>query len=247
MDSIVDTFFPLIDFIEGESNEVDNFLSDPLGSSSASKPAPSGVGFVGAQKVYDESVVGIVVESGSSIEKEKSSEKDKGSHTSSEPSLVTKATIKRKAPTTLLRGLRMPVVIPTWLVPLVPVAFRKAAHITYDSTMLVDANGIRIVPLTGDLTYDSQAMNNGVGHAGFGRQTMFDRTAMLKRIADTRKLVTALSRLLIPKTDVVRALRKRTQVEGMGNARTGDPNDIAIYIGDLYGKLSVPVLYKFFI
>lgn len=64
-----------------------------------------------------------------------------------------------------------------------------------------------------------------------------DRAKMLRTIAETRKLITGLSRMLTPKTEVLRGLRKRTKDEGLlGAARSGDSLiDIETYLGDLSG------------
>lgn len=229
MDSIVDTFFPLIDFIEGESNEVDTFLSDPLSMPSTSldpKVAPSGVGVVAGRRIYDKNVVGIVIEDAGASDREKAS-------LDSSASSIRKATVKRTVVTSVLCGLSA-IPLPAFVLRLFPESWTTSTTKTVQSTMLVDANGYEIYPLSGAENHlDYPHMDRGNGAA-------FDRATMLKRIADTRKLVTGLSRLLGPKLDVVRGLRKRTKEESSLMYRSGDSaHDIAIYIGDLFGALPV--------
>jgi magnesium transporter len=70
------------------------------------------------------------------------------------------------------------------------------------------------------------------------------RTLTLRRMAKTRKLVTLLGRLLASKADVVTQIRKRLlQQSGqasLGNGGTkGEELEVAIYMGDVQGILSV--------
>jgi magnesium transporter len=69
--------------------------------------------------------------------------------------------------------------------------------------------------------------NNARPHTD--RPHAFNRYEMIKRITDTRKLVTGLSRLLHGKHNVVGRMRKR--------ARLLDFEGVEAYIGDLEGKL----------
>ena len=234
MDSIVDAFFPLIDFIEGESNEVDTFLSDPFSMPSASldpKVAPSGVGVVAGRRIYDENVVGIVIETADA------SDREKASLDSRDPSLR-KATVKRSAVKFVLRGLSA-IPLPNFFLRLFPASWTTSTTKTVQSTMLVDANGYEVYSLSGAL---SKKKDDYLTSSRLDRMNdpSFDRSTMLKRIADTRKLVTGLSRLLGPKSDVVRGLRKRTKEENLRMFRSGDSaHDISIYIGDLFGESSL--------
>ena len=63
---------------------------------------------------------------------------------------------------------------------------------------------------------------------------------MLKRMTDTRRLITGLSRLLIPKSEVVGRLRKRA--EEVAGRRGGASyelvgGEMVTYIGDVQGKM----------
>lgn len=74
--------------------------------------------------------------------------------------------------------------------------------------------------------------NNAQPHTD--RPHAFNRYEMVKRITDTRKLVTGLSRLLHGKHNVVGRMRKR--------ARLLDFEGVEAYIGDLEGKSWLPIL-----
>lgn len=72
--------------------------------------------------------------------------------------------------------------------------------------------------------------NNARPHTD--RPHAFNRYEMIKRITDTRKLVTGLSRLLHGKHNVVGRMRKR--------ARLLDFEGVEAYIGDLEGECNCP-------
>jgi Mg2+ and Co2+ transporter CorA len=231
MDSIVDAFFPLIDYIESESNEVDTFLSDPLNPQAAStvptKVAPSGVGNVAGRRVYDEDVVGLV------IEQPTSNEKAKGNLGASASFSMKKATVRRNATTSVLRWLpALP--LPNFAFRILPQSWATRTTRTFESTMLVDGEGYKLYPLSSSLPVEGVALREDEDDV-FAADTKFDRGVMLRRIADTRKLITGLSRILGPKMDVVRGLRKRTKDDAALFGTSDARQDIAIYIGDLYG------------
>lgn len=64
-------------------------------------------------------------------------------------------------------------------------------------------------------------------------ETSSDRSKLIRRITETRRLVTGLSRLLGSKQIVVGRLRKRAKEIGGG---------VDAYIGDLEGKRCLPVI-----
>lgn len=237
MDSIVDAFFPLIDFIEGESKEVDTFLSDPLKTTNGAavvgpRVAPSGVGVVAGRRVFDEKVIGIVIEpvpGGGGGGKESD---DSGEGIAA----VRKATVKRHKTTSVLRALPS-VALYKWVVRLLPASWVGAGLGTEEVTMMVDAAGFRIRPPLEE-GRDDPLTEKLVGLEGVGMASpSFDRLAMLKRITESRKLVTGLSRLLGSKSNVVRGLRRRTKDESMRMFGTGhSTHDISIYFGDLFGQ-----------
>jgi Mg2+ and Co2+ transporter CorA len=231
MDSVVDAFFPIMDFIEGESNEVDSFLSDPLAHHSpanvGSKAAPSGVGVVAGRKVFDENVVSIVMDELSKDEKERLSS-DVASLSS-----IKRATVQRRSPTSVLRILPF-LPLSASILRLLPRSFVKETTRTFKSTMIVDHDGVELCTLSEERPIDATLVPDYLKEGVFS-DTRFDRSIMLKRITDMRKLVTGLNRLLGTKSDVVRGLRKRTMEENLGLFQNDAKHDIAVYIGDLYG------------
>lgn len=197
MDSIVDTFFPLIEFIEAEADDIDSFLANPLrvyeNASDLSPAVPAGKGrrYLTALRKY-------------------------------------------------LHNLK-----PVWLHVRTPqvVQFFGVIKDTAISTQresdfshLGEAKAIRR-PESAPKTMSRKALR-GVN------EDLYDRGKMLSRIAVSRKLVMGLSRLLISKSDVVRGLRKRLKDENnrLGSNEPGQRHDIGIYLGDLQGESSVPIL-----
>jgi Mg2+ and Co2+ transporter CorA len=68
----------------------------------------------------------------------------------------------------------------------------------------------------------------------FISNTARDQSTMLRRIADTHKIVTGLSRLLTPKNDSVRGLRKRlVDLRGPSMSMT----EMTIYMGDVHDHI----------
>lgn len=234
MDSIVDAFFPLINFIEGESNEVATFLADPLNTpqqlaSATDTAAP--LAKVSSPRVYDNGAVGIGVADASH------SEKSKGSFEKADHSGVRKATIRRHAATAVLRFLPT-LHLPTFATRLLPRAWLGSATKTFETSMLVDGDGYELQTLSArvPVQLESVPVRSSAGSAFIG-DTRFNRSVMLKRIADMRTLVTGLTRLLGPKMDVVRGLRKRAKEDALPPILQLEARqDISIYLGDLYGK-----------
>lgn len=108
--------------------------------------------------------------------------------------------------------------------------------------MLADDQGIEMYPLGGaetgiDMSRLTEQHNHKRPRSDVSkRDKRFDNRVMLNRITDMRKLVTGLSRLLGPKRDVVRGLRKRTMADNLGMFKNDSKHDISVYIGDLFGK-----------
>jgi magnesium transporter len=80
-------------------------------------------------------------------------------------------------------------------------------------------------------------------HTRFRTTHDFDRGKMLKRMTDTRRLITGLSRLLIPKSEVVGRLKKRAEeVAGRRSGYVGMQQaglvggEMVTYIGDVQGQ-----------
>lgn len=189
MDSIVDTFFPLIDFIEAEADEIDAFLANPLRVDDSSAPPP------------------VVGKDGSRF----------------------LAVIRQR-----LHSMK-----PAWLqvrTPQVTQFFgviKNTAIVTQREADFSKIGQAKAKPVTTNApkTLSNKALR-GVN------EDLYDRGKMLTRIAVSRKLVMGLSRLLVPKSDVVRGLRKRLRDENnrLGSNEPGQRHDIGIYLGDLQGK-----------
>lgn len=186
MDSIVDTFFPLIDFIEEEARDIDKFLANPLLDPVEPQPKP--------------------------------------------PTIAERLRLKKAW--TYFKQNR-----PHWLkidAPSVGQFFGviKGAALTtkreadFSNLGQGKRKGMSIGPKT--LSHKALAGVSG---------ELYDRGKMLTRIAVSRKLVMGLSRLLIPKNDVVRGMRKRLRDEnGPTEGQPGQRHDIGIYLGDLQGE-----------
>ncbi|KAI5474258.1 Mg2+ transporter protein, CorA-like/Zinc transport protein ZntB, partial [Pseudohyphozyma bogoriensis] len=236
MDSIVDAFFPLIDFIEGESQEVSTFLADPLQHSSrrsTGTASPSGVGIVAGHRVYDDQVIGIAMDPTGSLDKDK----EKTSSGSSSSFIVKQATVSRNTKSHVLKAFPR-VLVPPTVVLILPSSWTKLAPSITTQTMLVNEEGLAVNPRTEVIDIPTfEASQFGGAAAGMG-EPKFDRSALLARMAEARKLVTGLNRLLGPKQDVVRGLRKRTRDENLRMFGTGEMGrDIGIYIGDLFDHI----------
>lgn len=256
MDSIVDSFFPLINFIEGESNEISAFLSDPLthlpsgvfGNKKKRKPLvtafePSSTSHP-AQQFSDE-IIGISVEQPSEDLKK---ELDIDLSASRFSAIKVSTRLRRRMTggsssssfSRFIPTIRLPVAI----LRILPerLAIRARADRIVEKTMLADDQGIELYPLGGAETgIDMSRLTEQHGHKRqqpdvSKRDKRFDNRVMLNRITDMRKLVTGLSRLLGPKRDVVRGLRKRTMADNLGMFKNDSKHDIGVYIGDLFGR-----------
>lgn len=171
MDSIVDAFFPLIDFLESESDDIEVFLADPMvnqGKRSRTRNLQA------------------------SLKKRLAS------------NLTVSPSVARWIPRHLQKYIRTSPYMPS-------------AH------ELEKLNRSTHAPKT----MAKKAL------AGVDAK-LYDRSKMLRRIATARKIIVAMSRLLTPKTDVVRGLRKRVRDSAM-SAQPGQRHDIGIYLGDLQG------------
>jgi Mg2+ and Co2+ transporter CorA len=268
MDSIVDSFFPLIDFIESESNEISAFLSDPL------THLPSGrFGYKkkklnpitafdsrppdNSDEPYPDEIVGISVETPSEDAKK---ELDLDLTTSRFSAIKVSTRLRRRVTTnssssgswnSYYRRLVPSIRLPISVIRILPerLAVKARTDRIVEKTMLADDQGIELYPLGGETGIDMTKLaptrfQHGQSsydkrHRGevSKRDDRFDNRVMLNRITDMRKLVTGLSRLLGPKRDVVRGLRKRTMADAkMGLFKQDSKHDISVYIGDLFGE-----------
>lgn len=272
MDSIVDSFFPLIDFIEGESNEISAFLSDPLthlpsGKFGYKKKKPNSMIMAfdplrptdSSNDSYQDEIVGISVETPSEDVKK---ELDIDLTTSRFSAIKVSTRLRRKMTSTMtslsgvgswssyrrfVPSIRLPV--PMLRILPARIAVRLRTDRIVEKAMLADDQGIELYPIGGDTGIDMTRLaptrfqhdknSYDKRHRGEGskRDDRFDNRVMLNRITDMRKLVTGLSRLLGPKRDVVRGLRKRTMADAkLGLFKQDGKHDISVYIGDLFGE-----------
>lgn len=246
MDSVVDAFFPIMDFVDTEADELDVFSVGPKEAPNGADPslvgagiAPSGLSMVAGQKVYDESVVGIRIEDPTKEELEKVESAP------SESPVVKRATVERIVPAPALRGLTA-IPLPTALARILPKDLLTSSPKAYTSNILVDDQGIELQDLSSPPK--GRLIPDGVSISAAAKRTLDtvmlgktpkERAAMLQRITQMRRIVTGLSRLLGPKTDVVRGLRKRVLEEDAALFRGDFKHDIAVYIGDLQGESAV--------
>jgi Mg2+ and Co2+ transporter CorA len=214
MDSIVDTFFPLIDFIEGETSEVEAFVSDPLGSSMSERDA------IALNTRSNDEIVGIIVEQPPTPDDKRDVSDD---------SLGATLKIKRSSTRSVLAALPQ-LLMPTSVLALLPKTWTTSKKTTTESTEMVDMSrfksfrALRERKRIKTLEYD-------LNHR------RFNKMLMLQRIAGTRKLVTGLSRLLGAKSDVVRGLQKRSMTENRGRVKRAEiGQDITLYFDDLFGE-----------
>ena len=177
MDSIVDTFFPLIDFIESESDDIDAFLSDPLRD---------------FRKHINPSKISV---------NEATNIDNKARH---KPRFT--AFLNRHVSPSIILQINA-------IIPVFP----------------SEKNDINKPSATTTLALQARRRMD---------DKLYDRGKMLKRIAITRKVITGISRLLLPKMDVMNGLRKRFrhELKAISVVEAGQRHDISIYLGDLQGK-----------
>ena len=203
MDSIVDTFFPLIDFIESESDDIDEFLANPLFDPRRVQPDPATTPAI-----------------------------EPLSSTSSDNPV---SEVKNIRPSHLFK-LRLPTLVKTRSLAQMYGSVKSATVPSHrEATLSKFGRGL-------PSSAHAHAKRDPLAPRTMSKKSLkgvddklYDRGKMLKRIAMSRKLIMGLSRLLIPKTDVVRGLRKRIRDEALslGNAEPGQRHDINIYLGDL--------------
>jgi len=190
MDSIVDAFFPLINFIEGESRELDGYLADPLGEWSHNR---------------------------SLHEDDASSRIFRSSTRASRKVVVTQTQTFISLP-----GPFQYLPLPSLFVPLLPSKLLQTKSRSRVKRIVLNVKGRKVK--SEQYVYPSKPRRLG---EALGASLPVDPKVLVRRIADSRKLVTAMSRLLGPKTDVVRGMRKRSREAG----------DIGMYLGDLQGEI----------
>lgn len=232
MDSIVDSFFPLIDFIEEEADDIESQIvqhdalvessaDDVLGGSSSAEsatppvysPTPSDDAKLARQKL--------------------------GLDSDSDVQILEMQTFEREPKT----GAILPVGGGGVASPTTSSSEFPLPSITKLVLRRVQIFGracaIRILLILSLHPSQRRARRQRRGeldpHLRYKRQHAFNRVEMLKRMTATRRLVTGLSRLLIPKSEVVGRLKRRAEEVSGGNWGVVG-GEMVTYIGDVQGE-----------
>jgi magnesium transporter len=205
LDSIVDAFFPLIRYVDGEVDDIDSLTIDPTIDPKAQTHSASS----SIQSSPTSSVTAVQ----ENIEMSEKLNLDEKVGTIRKWQLPD---VHRPRPRRHIPWL--------WLVRLRPSR-------NHNTASPVEIKSKPIMPLPKPLTYlrlfflpTTSARPRE--HEAQSEQ-VFDRSTMLKRITDMRRLVTGLTRLLGAKHQVIGRLRKRAKEEGGG---------VEAYIGDVEGE-----------
>lgn len=244
MDSVVDTFFPLIDFIEQESNEVDNFLANPFGAQAEAteKDIDNSTSTLqdDESSIRDEKVKSDSASGKSGNDKKSDGSQSFEMHEMQEmPFLKSHVVLQQRPP---IIGLPLPTLVQK-LFPGFWTSFSAGINVKkvidpHSCVVNAPVPPKKSSPFSGGLSLAQQSLGPATSRTAT-IDAANDRARMLKTIADTRKLITGLTRMLTPKTEVINGLRKRTKEVGLlGKARNGETLlDIENYLGDLSGKL----------
>lgn len=196
-DSVVDAFFPLISFVQSEVVEVEELASEPTSTRQnrkASNFAPKQRRQRALQGANPEGRL-ISVEPVSAISSPTASEVEKRT-----PMLEVRRlkTVRAFRPLPVLRlGDRLLNHLPRFLVK----QKQKVTIVRLPEWEFKDTLEAEMRRTAAEIDEASNSV--------FDTQAAADQSIMLHRIADTRKIVTGLSRLLGPKNDTVKGLRKR--------------------------------------
>ena len=201
MDSIVDAFFPLIGYVDGEVDEIDSLVIDPTTDPRAEDSPP----MPGRHQVASNHDETHGVELSEKVPSDHGDQKE------------------WKHPDQNLRWVSPPP--PGPLARLLTPFKRFSVSLSLHARLLFFPTG----------SAGSSHKGNSKTIAKAAMEPVFDRHVMLRRMTDTRKLVTGLGRLLGAKNQVVGKLRKRVAEEG---------GAVGAYIGDLQGMCSPPQCVK---
>jgi magnesium transporter len=203
LDSIVDAFFPLISHIDDEVDEIDTLVIDPSNTSKKEKPKPEHL-----------PLEALNVNSGK-VEVIELQEKEDVTGGFPKPKLKKKK--RRPLSKRIRRGWKQ----------LRRGTSRRHARLQlwFDQSHLGMATNAAILYLR--RTFGGRHSNRLDSSTAF--QPIFDRTYLLHRMTEMRRLVTGLTRLLGAKHQVVTRLRKRAALGG---------GEVGVYISDVQGKPS---------
>lgn len=200
LDSIVDAFFPLISHIDDEVDEIDTLVIDPSNMVKKEKPKPEHLPLEALNITSDKAEV---------IELE---EKE-------DPKPLSLKLKKKRKRRPLIKRVRR-----GWKKLRKAIAKRHSRFgFWFDQSKL----GIAM-----NATFHHLQKTFGVRHShrldqSAAFQPIFDRTSLLHRMTEMRRLVTGLTRLLGAKHQVVTRLRKRAAMRG---------GEVGVYISDVQGK-----------
>jgi magnesium transporter len=208
LDSIVDAFFPLISHIDDEVDEIDTLVIDPSNIMKKEKPQPEHLPLEALNITSDK------------VEVFELEEKDDQKRVAQKPKKKKK---RRPLSKRIRRGWKR---------------VRKAVakrHSQFGLWLDQSKFGIAL-----NATFHRLRKTFGVRHSNrqdqnVAFQPIFDRTLLLHRMTEMRRLVTGLTRLLGAKHQVVTRLRKRAGTKG---------GEVAVYISDVQGesyRLRLPV------
>lgn len=251
MDSVVDTFFPLIDFVEEEADAIDSeiIMHDALSESPLRKLAAEAEAEASALREQEaEERLRDSTSSGwkERKEKEKAGLPDgfelddlkrqsilkRGSGSFDMPlgdvfpssTSRTNTLITRRPTLTWASSSFLPP-LPTRIVP------RRFALVLY--TLL--ARFLLLLSLH-PAQRQAKKLASHYGKYRLESNPNLDRGEMLKRMVNMRRLTTGLTRLLGPKREVVERLRKRVEELGREGWGGGAGREMGTYFGDIQGK-----------
>lgn len=226
-DSAVDTFFPLLAFVETELEEVEMLTSEPMPLNRRERALATKL----KQARQKQRKQAAMVAQGASPDPVP------GVKGGLLPRTVTYETHERQQRYVLAALPR--IVVPDGLARHLPAAFteRRLRVERYRNKSILgsdlgtnDSVSLDTKPRSLIQRVFQLNKRNSKLVSTFLSDTAQDQSTMLRRITDDRKIVTGLSRLLAPKNDVVRGLRKRlVELRGTGTAAT----EMSIYMGDV--------------
>ncbi len=220
----MDAFFPLVRHIDEEVDDIDTLVIDPTRKPKAKEPPATSLDSSALSALQNEiDKEDSIREKSSSLDDEKrgydgSASSEKRSFT---PWISKGTLVKRKSQTNALKIAHYR--IHAWFVGLQMLWYSR--WIEYKQTPSYRSLRARWLVVCGFLGFRK---NKHYRHLSATRE-MFDRTTMLRRMVQVRRLTSGLSRLLGSKQQVVRQLKKRA-----GNQR----GEVWAYIGDVQGEFT---------
>lgn len=196
-DSVVDAFFPLISFVQTEVVEVEALASEPVGSAISRKRT----NFAPKQR-RQRALLG---------------SNPQGRLISVEPvsAVSSPMSVEVEKRTPMLEVRRLKTIRAFRPLPVLPLGDRildRLPHFLVKTKQKVTISRLPEWEFKDTLEAEMRRTAAEIDEASnsvFDTQAAADQSIMLHRIADTRKIVTGLSRLLAPKNDAVKGLRKR--------------------------------------